>query len=697
MKRLWVLFCSALLMMACSSENKDSLKAPTALALVAVTASSITLAWQDNADNEEGFGIEVSADDGQSFQPLDNTAADATTYTHVGLEADTTYHYRVYAYLEAQNSGYSNVLEATTDPVSFYSLPADRMTAWNPGVTYGGGGIPERTTICATVSPVGGDSTSTIQDAIDSCPEGHVVLLTEGTFTCNNYLLLNKSITLRGAGAGRTIIRKTNGATFGSYTPEDYQPNLVIGPNRWPWADDDTSQDFVADGAKGATSITIADASGFAAGDFVKIDELSNASFRTDPLGRGQIYASDDWRTVWWHHSPGIGSDDPVGGGAEQWFSRPYRVTAETKEIASVSGNTISFTTPLHISYRVANQAQVTGYGGNVHVVRAGVEGMTFTGGSDGGVRFQTAAYSWAKNIEIRTWLGHGVAFGDSFRCELRDSYIHDAAWPVPGGGGYAIALSGASAEILIENNISMMANKVIVAQCAGAGSVVGYNYMDDAIIGITGNEGWVEDGINGSHMVGPHHMLFEGNYSFNFDSDKTHGNSIYHTVFRNWLTGFRRPHENALADATQDDRVDNAGPLRCIGAEAYSYWMSFVGNVLGVPGAMDGFVYEVTGDAGWTYEDGIWMLGWDDVTPFPYDPVVAQTAIRDGNYDYLNNEQRWITSAPAPLPDSLYLTGRPAFFGTNPWPWVDPVTGTTYTLPAKTRFDDGTPNEVPY
>jgi hypothetical protein len=261
MKRLWVLFCAALLIMACGGENKDSLKAPTALALAAATFSSITLTWQDNADNEEGFGIEVSTDGGQSFRLLDSTAVDTTTFTHGGLEADTIYHYRVYAYLGAQSSGYSNVLEANTDPVGFYSLPTDRMTAWNPGITYGGGGIPERTMICATLSPAGGDSTSAIQDAIDRCPEGQVVLLAEGTFTCNNYLLLDKSITLRGAGDGRTILQKTNGATFGSYTPEDFQPNLVIGPNRWPWADDNTSQDFVADGAKGATSITVADAS----------------------------------------------------------------------------------------------------------------------------------------------------------------------------------------------------------------------------------------------------------------------------------------------------------------------------------------------------------------------------------------------------------------------------------------------------
>ena len=50
---------------------------------------------------------------------------------------------------------------------------------------------------------------------------------------------------------------------------------------------------------------------------------------------------------------------------------------------------------------------------------------------------------------------------------------------------------------------------------------------------------------------------------------------------------------------------------------------------------------------------------------------------------------------APAPrttLPDSLYLTQKPAFFGSNPWPWVDPTTGTVYTLPAKARFEAGTP-----
>ena len=99
---------------------------------------------------------------------------------------------------------------------------------------------------------------------------------------------------------------------------------------------------------------------------------------------------------------------------------------------------------------------------------------------------------------------------------------------------------------------------------------MVGYNYMDDGHI--LYDPTWVEVGINGSHMAGSHHMLFEGNESFNYDSDCTHGNALYHTVFRNHLSGFRRDFPG-LANA------------RAAGLEYGSWWHSFVGNVLGVRG----------------------------------------------------------------------------------------------------------------
>ena len=50
--------------------------------------------------------------------------------------------------------------------------------------------------------------TSNIQNAIAACPLGQVVQLGAGTFTIaeGHYVLLNKGITLRGAGPGSTIL-----------------------------------------------------------------------------------------------------------------------------------------------------------------------------------------------------------------------------------------------------------------------------------------------------------------------------------------------------------------------------------------------------------------------------------------------------------------------------------------------------------
>ena len=214
------------------------------------------------------------------------------------------------------------------------------------------------------------------------------------------------------------------------------------------------------------------------------------------------------------------------------WFSRRDRPTAEVKQIASVSGSTITFTTPAHISYRASHAAQLSFYGRS-HVKNAGVEDLKLIGGDAGNLRFHWAALSWAKNVENTMWHGEGFAIDSSFRIELREFYVHDAAWAQPGGGGYAISLSAGTAEVLIENGISVRANKVMVARSAGAGSVVAYNYMDDGLHQHY-SDGWIEAGLNGSHMVGCHHVLFEGNYGLNAESDQTHGNAIYHTFFRN-------------------------------------------------------------------------------------------------------------------------------------------------------------------
>ena len=92
-----------------------------------------------------------------------------------------------------------------------------------------------------------------------------------------------------------------------------------------------------------------------------------------------------------------------------------------------------------------------------------------------------------------------------------------------------------------------------------------------------------------------------------------------------------------------------------------------------------------------------IWMLGWDAVSPYPVDAKVSATTLRHGNFDYLTGTVKWDPAiAKRTLPDSLYLRAKPAFFEAGRgyrWPWVDPAGPVRlHTLPAKARYDAGTP-----
>ena len=575
---------------------------------------------------------------------------------------------------------------ATVTVTSLTALGPDRRTLWNPGVT---GGIPTtRSTACKTVDAAtygngSADATAGIQAAIDACPAGQVVLLSAGTFTLNggNFLLLDRGITLRGAGPDKTTLQKTDGAKPGQeQTGPNPSPLIIIGPARYSNGTT-ASVNLTADGAKGSSSITVASTAGFSPGQFVLLDELSGADWQPDPAGRGQIWASPDFRVVWQRHNPSQGTDDPFPD-AFGWFSRSDRPTNEIKQIDHISGSTIFFNTPIHISYRTSHTAQLSTFS-EQFTQGAGVEELKVIGGDQGNIRFHWAANCWAKRIDNTVWHDEGFALERSFRITLSESYVHDAAWAQPGGAGYAISLSDGSSEALIENSIIVKANKVMVGRSAGTASVFGYNYVDDGYINT--NTNWIEVGLNASHMVGSHHVLFEGNYGFNFDSDKTHGNAIYHTVFRNHLRGVRKD----FGDATSGN-----GPKRCAGATYYSYWHSFVGNVLGAAGQMTGWVYE-SGDLD---TPSLYKFGWDDWAPYPVDPKVTETAVRHGNFDYLTNTVRWDPAfSERTLPSSLYLGQKPAFFSTGKgytWPWVDP-TGTStqlYELPAKARYDAGTP-----
>lgn len=78
----------------------------------AAPAPKVQLTWKDNSDNEDGFTIEravAAAGQELAFEEIDSVPADSTSYTDTSIQYGQLYAYRVKAFNEFGNSGFTNV------------------------------------------------------------------------------------------------------------------------------------------------------------------------------------------------------------------------------------------------------------------------------------------------------------------------------------------------------------------------------------------------------------------------------------------------------------------------------------------------------------------------------------------------------------------------------------------------------------
>lgn len=106
----------------------DPPSAPSLLTAAAISTSQINLGYQDNSSNETGFKIEESADGATGWSQIGTVGAGVTTYPRTGLSSNTLRYYRVRAYNDSGNSGYSNIANARTfaaisDPTNLVATP----------------------------------------------------------------------------------------------------------------------------------------------------------------------------------------------------------------------------------------------------------------------------------------------------------------------------------------------------------------------------------------------------------------------------------------------------------------------------------------------------------------------------------------------------------------------------------------------
>ena len=109
------------------------------------------------------------------------------------------------------------------------------------------------------------DDTAALQAALDACPEGQVVHVPAGTYRVTQTVYLLKDVVLRGDGPDATHIEG------------DGVPDWAILHLGEHWDESDAPVTSINSGYdKGSQRVVVADATSFAAGDLVNIDQRND-------------------------------------------------------------------------------------------------------------------------------------------------------------------------------------------------------------------------------------------------------------------------------------------------------------------------------------------------------------------------------------------------------------------------------------
>jgi hypothetical protein len=104
----------------------------------ATSSISLLLSWS-GAGNETGFGIDRAPSLNGPWRTVATVPATQTTYLDNGLQATTTYYYRVWAYNAMGHSDYSNIASITTPTRTSSQSPPGISSTAATGSTAGGG------------------------------------------------------------------------------------------------------------------------------------------------------------------------------------------------------------------------------------------------------------------------------------------------------------------------------------------------------------------------------------------------------------------------------------------------------------------------------------------------------------------------------------------------------------------------------
>lgn len=531
-------------------------------------------------------------------------------------------------------------------------IDASRTIDWSQaGIP---GGIPNRTSICATLNP--GATVSQINVAISGCSNG-VVFLNAGTYILSSGINFGgkSNVTLRGAGPNQTILRFTGADGCGGFPASVcLKGTSSVGVWGVPGAN---IRDWNAGYAKGTTVITLSSTTGIAPGMILILDQIDDTADTGGIVVNGQ--------------SPSPFSIEGAAPG------RPNRTQQQYVKVTAVNGTQVTILPGLYMpNWRAAKSPQAWFWGTVAQTAfMDGIENLTLDHSTSiadtTGLMIWNAYACWVKNVKSLSPNRNHIWLYQSAHSEVRDSYLYGTKNAA--SQSYGVESFMTSDNLVINNIFQHVTTPIMTGPSAG--NVTAYNYMIDMFYSVVLN--WMMAGTKGSHDTGTGMNLFEGNESNSFGMDLYHGPGALATAFRNRFTG---------RDGTRTSNTE------VVYIWAYNRLVNFVGNVLGTSGYH--IVYEDSrGPQGTTGNPNrsIFLLGYSAVDEgtaanISYDLVAVTSLLRWGNFDYVTNQARW-NAAEIPaghavppnqvLPPSLFLATKPGWWGAGAWPGIGPdVTG---------------------
>ena len=535
----------------------------------------------------------------------------------------------------------------------------------------GVGGIPARTTACATLDAASygngtTDATSAIQAALQACPAEQAVVLSAGKFLVATTVSVPAHVTLRGAGADQTIL-DAHGTSAGV---------VQLGATNGPTGGTTTAINGGA--TAGSTSLTLADPSGITAGMYLVVSELNDPTYVSIHGGEGDC----TWCDGFWNGT---------------------RARGQIVKVTSVSGSSVGIAPGLYSGY--ANTPLAAPFSATES---AGVEDLQVYANNTGYTAdfyMSGCAGCWVKGVEGNYTDGDFVEVHWGYHDEIRDSYCSNSYRHTPGTTDSDVFIASKTSATLVENNIVERGHVSIMLNWGAAGNVVAYNYTEGEFDSGATNAVFGGISMHGAH---PQFNLLEGNVVPAIVPDEIWGSSSHDTAFRNWVRGVNVVCQPTSGRATVDcsSPIDPFQQSRAMDIGHLSTSWNFVGNVVGsseqnalmenygTPQPMmhvgllaypatrsyDATTYDWTFGYGESSDDGTSGDGCDGSTVTPCHGTQAMTtAFMHGNLDVADGQVTWAPSVTHDLPCSMYLTGKPAWWGALPFPATGPeVTGGT-------------------